>query len=113
MRTRRFGITLLPQDATEPEHLLKNADRAMYAAKKAGRNTLRFFDPAMQETLELRSQLEAGMRKAIQNDEFRLKKIVSCAEKFDSLLFTVTRYACLDETELRVHLTLQASFEVS
>jgi len=44
----------------------------MYAAKKAGRNTLRFFDPAMQEALEVRSRLEAGMRSALPKNEFRL-----------------------------------------
>ena len=44
----------------------------MYAAKKAGRNTLRFFDPAMQEALEMRSQLEVGIRKSLPKDEFKL-----------------------------------------
>lgn len=39
-----IGITLLPKDATEPEHLLKNADRAMYAAKRAGGNRFCFFN---------------------------------------------------------------------
>ena len=38
-----IGITLSPQDATTPEQLLKNADRAMYMAKNAGRNQFSFF----------------------------------------------------------------------
>ena len=70
--TSSIGVSMFSNSGQKLEDLLKQADTAMYAAKKAGRNTLRFFDPAMQETLELRSQLEAGMRKAIQNDEFRL-----------------------------------------
>jgi diguanylate cyclase (GGDEF)-like protein/PAS domain S-box-containing protein len=45
-----IGITLLPQDATEPEQLLKNADRAMYAAKKAGGNRFCFFNKADKES---------------------------------------------------------------
>jgi len=44
----------------------------MYEAKKAGRNTLRFFDPAMQEELETRAQLDAGLREALRKQEFRL-----------------------------------------
>jgi predicted signal transduction protein with EAL and GGDEF domain len=70
--TSSIGVSMFSNSGQKLEDLLKQADTAMYAAKKAGRNTLRFFDPAMQETLELRSQLEAGMRKAIQNDEFLL-----------------------------------------
>lgn len=38
-----IGITLSPQDATTPEQLLKNADRAMYMAKNTGRNQFSFF----------------------------------------------------------------------
>jgi EAL domain-containing protein (putative c-di-GMP-specific phosphodiesterase class I) len=44
----------------------------MYEAKKSGRNTLRFFDPVMQEELEVRAQLEAGLREALRKQEFKL-----------------------------------------
>ena len=51
-----IGISLFANYRQNLDDLLKQADTAMYAAKKAGRNTLRFFDPAMQEALEMRSQ---------------------------------------------------------
>jgi len=67
-----IGISLFANYRQNLDDLLKQADTAMYAAKKSGRNTLRFFDPAMQEALEIHSQLEAGMRKALPKHEFRL-----------------------------------------
>jgi len=70
--TASIGISLFANYRQNLDDLLKQADTAMYAAKKAGRNTLRFFDPEMQEALEMRSQLEAGMRKALPKNEFKL-----------------------------------------
>ena len=70
--TASIGISLFANYRQNLDDLLKQSDTAMYAAKKAGRNTLRFFDPAMQATLEIRSQLEAGMRKALPRYEFKL-----------------------------------------
>ena len=70
--TASIGISLFANYRQNLDDLLKQADTAMYAAKKAGRNTLRFFDPGMQEALEMRSQLEAGMRKALPKHEFKL-----------------------------------------
>ena len=70
--TASIGISLFANYRQNLDDLLKQADTAMYAAKKAGRNTLRFFDPAMQAALEIRSQLEAGMRKALPRYEFKL-----------------------------------------
>jgi diguanylate cyclase (GGDEF)-like protein/PAS domain S-box-containing protein len=67
-----IGISLFANYRQNLDDLLKQSDTAMYAAKKSGRNTLRFFDPAMQEALEIHSQLEAGMRKALPKHEFRL-----------------------------------------
>jgi len=70
--TTSVGISMITSFKQQPDELLKQADTAMYEAKKSGRNTLRFFDPAMQEALEARSHLEAGMRKALHNRELRL-----------------------------------------
>lgn len=70
--TASIGISLFANYRQNLDDLLKQADTAMYAAKKSGRNTLRFFDPAMQAALETRSQLEAGMRRALPKQEFKL-----------------------------------------
>ncbi|MDH4234973.1 MAG: diguanylate cyclase, partial [Gallionella sp.] len=67
-----MGITLFVNYKDKIDELLKQADTAMYEAKKSGRNTLRFFDPAMQEELEVRAQTEVGLREALRNHEFRL-----------------------------------------
>ena len=67
-----IGITLFLNHNEKIDELLKQADTAMYEAKKSGRNTLRFFDPLMQEALEIRAQLEVGMRDALRKQEFAL-----------------------------------------
>jgi EAL domain-containing protein (putative c-di-GMP-specific phosphodiesterase class I) len=60
-----IGITLFPQDASTPDDLVRNADQAMYIAKTAGRNTLRFFTPTIQETALSRLRLIGDLRKAL------------------------------------------------
>jgi diguanylate cyclase (GGDEF)-like protein/PAS domain S-box-containing protein len=54
------------------EDLFKHADLALYQAKNAGRNLLRFFDPAMQAELDKRSALEIELHHAIERNELRL-----------------------------------------
>jgi diguanylate cyclase (GGDEF)-like protein len=66
------GITLFSNYEENLDDLLKQADTAMYEAKKSGRNTLRFFDPVMQEKLEAHAQLEIGMREALTKQQFQL-----------------------------------------
>jgi diguanylate cyclase (GGDEF)-like protein/PAS domain S-box-containing protein len=60
-----IGITLFGESPTCVEDLLKRADQAMYQAKAAGRDTLRFFDAAAQDSLRARSSIEADLRVGI------------------------------------------------
>ncbi len=54
------------------EELLKQADMAMYQAKAAGRNAIRFFDPAMQAAVSAQAELEADMRLALAHRQLML-----------------------------------------
>ncbi|MEE4637664.1 MAG: GGDEF domain-containing phosphodiesterase, partial [Wenzhouxiangella sp.] len=60
-----LGIALFDGHEESIEVLLKHADLAMYRAKDGGRNTVRFFDPAMQTTLDERIALERDLRLAL------------------------------------------------
>lgn len=67
-----LGVALFRGCEESVDTLLKHADLAMYKAKSAGRNTLRFFDPAMQIALDQRSALEADLRLAVGRGQLRL-----------------------------------------
>ena len=71
--TPSIGIALMPQDGRDPDTLLKNADRAMYAAKEAGRNRFQFFDPSMGSKLLERFALEEGMRRGLAHGAFHVQ----------------------------------------
>ena len=65
--TASIGVTLFGGDQHEAtDGPMKRADLAMYQAKAAGRNTLRFFDPQMQAVVTNRAALETGLRKALE-----------------------------------------------
>ncbi|MCX7141283.1 MAG: EAL domain-containing protein [Proteobacteria bacterium] len=70
--TSSIGVTLFSDQRETVEDLLKRADLAMYQAKTAGRNTLRFFDPEMQASVTARVALEAGLREALRTGQFAL-----------------------------------------
>ena len=67
-----IGITLFNDRQDTVEDLLKRADMAMYQAKAAGRNTLRFFNAEMQAAVTERAALEAGLHEAILKEQFLL-----------------------------------------
>jgi diguanylate cyclase (GGDEF)-like protein len=67
-----IGITLFSEEHADAGELLKRADLAMYQAKAAGRNTLRFFDPHMQRTVAARAALEADLRQGLRNNDLLL-----------------------------------------
>ncbi|WLA83953.1 MULTISPECIES: EAL domain-containing protein [Bradyrhizobium] len=66
------GISMSPGDGTTGEKLLKNADVALYRAKMEGRGTWRFFEPAMDASLQRRRAIELDLREAMAKDEFSL-----------------------------------------
>ncbi len=70
--TPSIGATLFTGIQVSIDDLLKQADLAMYRAKETGRNTLRFFDPVMQTCVVRRAELEAGLRDAVQKEQFLL-----------------------------------------
>lgn len=70
--TSSIGVTLINDQPATQDDLLQRADLAMYQAKAQGRNTLRFFDPAMQAAAAARAELEADLRHALQNHAFEL-----------------------------------------
>ncbi len=67
-----MGVSVFGQGQETVAELLKRAELAMYQAKAAGRDTLRFFEPRMQAMVSARIALEAAMREAIREQQFEL-----------------------------------------
>ncbi len=70
--TPSIGIALFADQQGSVDDLMKWADLAMYQAKAAGRNTLRFFDPEMQAVITTRAALEDDLREAVLKNQFVL-----------------------------------------
>jgi diguanylate cyclase (GGDEF)-like protein/PAS domain S-box-containing protein len=67
-----IGISLFPQDGTDAETLLKNADIAMYRAKELGRDGFQFFTGKLHERVRLQMELGSRLRLALEREEFEL-----------------------------------------
>lgn len=66
------GLATGPRDGTDIEHLMSNADLALYNAKDAGGRTYRVFQPVLRAKAEMRRQLDVDLRRAFAANEFVL-----------------------------------------
>ncbi len=67
-----MGVTIYSGTRETVDELLKRADLALYQAKNAGRDTLRFYDPQMQAVVSARAALELDMRVGLAQGQFEL-----------------------------------------
>jgi diguanylate cyclase (GGDEF)-like protein/PAS domain S-box-containing protein len=67
-----LGLALHPEDGSDAETLLKNADAAMYHAKELGRNSFRLFSAELAARRTQRLQVETALRRALKNEELML-----------------------------------------
>ncbi|HTA99041.1 MAG TPA: EAL domain-containing protein [Bradyrhizobium sp.] len=67
-----IGVALAPQDGTDLDQLIKNADLAMYGAKASGRRTYRFFEPDMDARAKARLTMERDLRQALLDGGFEI-----------------------------------------
>ncbi len=68
-----IGIARFPSDGDDPDTLLKHADTAMYAAKAAGRNTSRYYSPALGEDIAELLKVKSQITQGLQRGEFTLE----------------------------------------
>jgi len=68
--TPSIGVAAFDGGQSDVGELLKQADLAMYQAKTLGRNTLCFFDPAMQATMSANAALSAALRVGLRDQQF-------------------------------------------
>jgi EAL domain-containing protein (putative c-di-GMP-specific phosphodiesterase class I) len=70
--TTSVGISLYPDDGSDSDALLRNADIALYRAKEKGRNNFQLCTPALNAAIRERLALESGLRRAVDAGEFVL-----------------------------------------
>ncbi len=67
-----IGIALFPTDGADSNELLKNADIAMYSAKKLGRNNYQYYSSKMNEDAVRKLCIESRLRRAVENNDLEL-----------------------------------------
>lgn len=101
-----IGVTLFSGGVDTVESVLMKADTAMYQAKSAGRNTLRFFDPAIQAAINAQQQLQSEMDQALSDGAF----VLYYQPQLDEHDCTVGAEALIRWRRKDGHLTLPARF---
>jgi diguanylate cyclase (GGDEF)-like protein len=71
--TASVGLSIFPDHGDDPIVLLRNADLAMYSAKREGGNRHHLFRPALGDTMQRRLQVEEKLRTALEHQEFSLE----------------------------------------
>jgi len=89
-----LGLAKYPQDAENVDRLLKLADLALYESKKAGKNTMTFFTPNLEDGLHERVQMEQDLIKAVQGNDLDLhfQPIVSMDTQTPTVFEALTRW---------------------
>ncbi len=72
MVSASVGITIVSDSQRSADDYLQQVDMALSQAKTGGRQSLRFFDPSMQAALLAKVKLEAELRQALENQQWRL-----------------------------------------
>jgi diguanylate cyclase (GGDEF)-like protein len=67
-----IGVACYPADSDSAAGLIRKADTAMYQAKDSGKNSVRFFTADMDQAVQMRTRLEAQLRRALDQNEFRV-----------------------------------------
>lgn len=86
-----IGLTFYPSDASTVNELLKNADTAMYAAKRSGKNTYRVFDLEMKRAMTERYMMEVALKKDYLTD----KMLPFFQPKFDAVTKKIMGFEAL------------------
>jgi diguanylate cyclase (GGDEF)-like protein/PAS domain S-box-containing protein len=68
-----IGISIFPENGTDPDLLKGGADIAMHEAKRVGKNQLRFFTPGLADAARERLEMETRLRRALALSEFKLQ----------------------------------------
>ena len=89
--TCSIGITIYPDDSTDANVLMKNADMAMYQSKDRGRNRFQYFSEDMNMAIKKQLRLETDLRRALISNEFELYY----QPKIDLSTETITGYEAL------------------
>jgi len=71
-QTASIGVSFYPDDAIDIDVLQRNADQAMYSAKSSGRNRYQFYTSELQERAERKRQMNADLRKAVNQSQFEV-----------------------------------------